>query len=903
MPEPAPWSRARVLAALLVVPVLLFGPILAAGQVFLPFLPVIGEPLAGENPAAAAEARRAIHAPTGDRVYPFLVDQLSARAELGAGHLPTWEPLQTLGMPLFGGNVAALGYPPNWLAVLFPPEYAAAPLALLALFLAGLGLYLFLTRLELDARAALVGALGVQLGAFGLANLHYYMKVDSALWFPWALWAVEGLARGRRWSASALVGALALSFLGGMVSISVFVLGATALYALVRLGPWARDSTARGARAGVPLLLRAGLFCALGVAGSAYWLLPVGEAAGASLRGEQPVEILVAGSLPPASALGVLVPDLAGPPDDPTPASNLPLVWWLTPAAQSTRAENANVLEWNVHALVALALLALVGVVADPRRAAFPGLLLLACFAFAQGWPVVNWLLALPGLGLGVPQRVLALAWVLWPWLAALGVAALLARAPRALPTLLVLSFGATLGLLHAWRGIEPNSWATGLEQTILARYPGHTAAEVEARLPLVARLAAARHLQESMARAGCTALALLLAAIAALLGDRHAARFERGPRFATLVAGVLVPLAAALLPFVLSDSFSARGPQALLGLSGVLAFAGLAARTEPRALPLWLPFAALLVVEGFLGSFRHVQGRSVLTAGLFPPSPTIEAIREATGDGRVLRCDPTPDLADSQQLARPNLLIPYGIADLTPYPTFTPRQAAELAGRIDARMVQRNHVAPLPAPELLDHPLLDLLRAQCVLSVAPLRHARLAPVLERPGFCIYRRLGALAAARIVPRARAGANDAEVLASLATPGVDYAGLTLIAPEDAGRMPAFTPGPTWRPGTITAVERPAKNRVLVRVADSQGGWLVLHEQWARGWRARVNGATVPLLRADHYCRAVPIPSGELPADEVLVEFEYAPRSLEWGAALALVALLGVLGWELLNPVQD
>ena len=94
--------------------------------------------------------------------------------------------------------------------------------------------------------------------------------------------------------------------------------------------------------------------------------------------------------------------------------------------------------------------------------------------------------------------------------------------------------------------------------------------------------------------------------------------------------------------------------------------------------------------------------------------------------------------------------------------------------------------------------------------------------------------------------------------------------------------------------IDSVEHPAKNRVRVRVSGSHGGWLVLHEQWARGWRARVNGDDVPVLRADHAYRAVPIPSGD-----VTVEFEYAPRSLEWGAALALVALLGVLAWELLN----
>ena len=102
-------SRLTLLVALLVVPLLLFGPMLAAGQVFLPFLPVVDEPLAGENPLAAAEAQRSRNVTMGDRTYPFLVDQIAARAELRSGHLPTWEPLQALGMPLFGGNIAALG--------------------------------------------------------------------------------------------------------------------------------------------------------------------------------------------------------------------------------------------------------------------------------------------------------------------------------------------------------------------------------------------------------------------------------------------------------------------------------------------------------------------------------------------------------------------------------------------------------------------------------------------------------------------------------------------------------------------------------------------------------------------------------------------------------------------------
>jgi len=891
MSAPQPWNRARLLAALLLVPVLLFGPIVAAGQVFLPFLPVVGEPLASENPVAAEAARKAIHATMGDRVYPFLVDQIAARSEVRAGHLPTWEPLQTLGMPLFGGNVAALGYPPNWLAFLLAPERAAAPLALLALFLAGLGTWLFLGRLGLDPRAALVGALGVELGAFAVANLHYYMKVDAALWLPWALWAVEGIAQRRRGSLSALAFAIALSFLGGMVSISVFVLGATALYALVRLGTGALEPSSRRPR----LAVRTALGLVLGLAGASYWVLPVAEAAGASLRGGQTVEGTTASSLPAASALGILVPDLVGAPDDPTPPSDLPVAWWLTPASQSVRAENANVLEWNCHALLVLALLALVGLVADPRRAAFPATLLLGCFAFAQGWPLVRLLYALPGLDLGAPQRVLALAWFLWPWLAALGVQALLARAPRALATLLVASLVAALALGHLARGLEPDAWARSLEQTLLARYPGHGPAELELRFPLAGRFAAGRHLAESLTRAACGALALLLAAAAALVLDRRAPRFEHGPGALALAAAVLVPVAAALLPFALVDTFAARAPQALLATSALCALAALAAPTERGGLVHWLPFAALVLIEGFLGTHVNVQGRDVLTEGLFPPSPTIEAVREAAGDGRVLRLDPTPDLVDSQRLARPNLLIPYGIADLTPYPTFTPRQAAELAARIDARMVRRNHVAPLPDPELLEHPLLDLLRAQCVLSVEPRTHPRLVPVLERPGFCIYRRLGALPVARVVPAATVLADDAAVLERLAAPGADFAHETLLTAAEAALLPPVPAPGEWHAGTLESVERPAKDRLRLRVVDTSGGVLVLHEQWAEGWRARIDGGEVPLARADHYCRAVVLPAGTH-----TVEFSYEPRTLRWGAALALLALLGVVAWELLNP---
>ena len=95
-----------------------------------------------------------------------------------------------------------------------------------------------------------------------------------------------------------------------------------------------------------------------------------------------------------------------------------------------------------------------------------------------------------------------------------------------------------------------------------------------------------------------------------------------------------------------------------------------------------------------------------------------------------------------------------------------------------------------------------------------------------------------------------------------------------------------------------MRRPAKNRVTVRIRDAQGGWLVLHEQWARGWRAEVDGTEIPVLRADHVYRAVLLPAGSGPGEHV-VEFRYDPPALDWGVVVSLVALVGVVVWELLN----
>ena len=838
---PAPRAPRRVLALALLAPTLFLAGALLPGARFLPHLPVILEPLASEHPEEAARARAEVSYGPADRIFPTLSDQLAARAELAHGDLPTWEPALGLGAPLFANSIAGLGYPPNWLGLLAPPERAAGPLAWLTLALAGLGMGLFLRRVGLSAGAVALGVIGLQAGGFGLVNLHYSMKVDAALWLPFSLWAVEGVARGVRRSALWLTAFTALSLLAGFPPIALFSLGAAGVYAVVRLAGGARLLGAEpldpGSVAGPRLIARALVALALGVGAGAWQLLPMFEASGQSMRAADASDELTEQALPLATLLGVVVPDVAGAPSALQPAGGLPLAWWLTPAAGWQKAVDANAVEWHLYAGLALVLLALAAVAAEPKRALVPALALLFCYAFAQGWPGARLFYRLPGLGAGAPNRVLAVAWVLWPWLAALGAEAVLAARPRARAAL---ALGAAVAALLAGAGVlwlEPERFAPWLQGALLERYAGlpdpPTAAVIAEQVPLEAAVAAGAHLERALERSALIALATAAAGALFLV--------RRAPR----------GLAAALL------------------LATALADGLWTARHELRS--------------------QHPRDLS-----LFPPSEAIEAVSAAAGDGRVVRLDPSAShVEDVERLARPNMLEVYGISDLTPWTVFTPRGLVELVGEsdrgardgLDPAAHFRSGIAGITRPELLGAPLLDLLRVTCVLAREPVEHASLELAFERPGFHVYRRRGALPPARIVPEGVAVASDEIARRLLVTGAVDPARQALLAPGVAARAPA----PGAGEAVIEGPFRPAKNRLDLRVRGSRGGLLVMHEQWFPGWKATINGADAEVLRVDHVYRGLWLPAGELD-----IRTRYAPASLRTGFVLLLLCL-GTAAW--------
>jgi len=890
-------TRLRIVLLLLVIPAALLGKIIWEVDSFLPWMPAGLQPLASEYPDEAARAFRDANWVEGDRVFPVLTDQMAMAEELARGRFPSWEPYFGLGTPLFAGSIAGAAYPPNWLGFVMPPEEAAGPLALLSLFLAGLGMWLFLRRLGLSPHARLVGVLAFQLGGWGISNLYYYMKVDAALWLPWSLWAIEGLLARRRWSGLVLTLTTAASLVSGFVTVALFCLAFAALYGAVRLlfpSGWLDPRFGPGPETeSDPSKLRPALllavFLGLGITTASVQLFPSFESSRQSLRIDRTPGDLVDESLPLATLAGTMVPDLFGAPTEITPPGRLPVAWWLTPADEFLKAEVANPLEWNTYAGAICVLLALVGLVAAPRRAALPFLGLVLVIGYSQGWWWLRWMYALPGLNIGAPARVAAVAWCLWPWLAAVGAASLIEARPRASVCLIGASFAVGVISFVLWSNADPASWAASLERTLFERYGeayGQTLEDIRARVSPESALAAGERLERLYAQLFAASLSAFAASVAVLVLRRPLPHFAGRVNPVATWTAVAAVIFFALAPIAeWSVPANLRTPSTLAAVvAAALLALGTWTRRRRREPAVCMPLLAALAMEGILAANGHITSRPAEPYGAFPPSESIEAVREAAGRGRVVRYDPTPTGVEHVvNLARPNMLEPYGIGDITPYTVFTPRTLVQLFADLDPNTRYRSGISSVQRFADLAHPLLDLLCVSAVISRDPLEHPRLRPVREEPGFCVYAREGALPPARIVSRVVRAVDEVTGRQTILSGVVDFDETTLLISADEIE-PAYRGAPAdFRPGQIELVERPSRDRFNVEVWGSSGGWLVMHEQFYPGWQAKVNGEPAEIVRADTTYRAVRIPPGDC-----RVETWYAPASIFWGLVLSVLS---------------
>jgi len=754
---------------------------------------------------------------------------------IGQGDLPLWNPYRGAGQPLLANPNALVLHPTTLLFVGLPFETAFKMSIILQVLLAAAGTWLTLRDIGCSRTGAILGAAVFGFSGYMVSLGNLLNLLDSAAFMPLTVWlAGRALARGfAPWGSLAAI-SLAVQVMAGEPAILLCTIAAIpALH-------WSRGGAAEGGRAR-PVASRfavlIGIFL-LALSLAMVAVIPTAELLARSERGSgfDPAEALK-WSLSPVTLLEAAVPRLFG---DPTRAG-------------ITRFWGGGLFDSGLPFILSIYL--------------GPGALILACFAIhrALGARGARRAEALALAGLAVAGIALALGRFLplypallavlppleavrYPvkyfLLAAWAVALLAARgydaiseAPRGAPgrgrlserrgpivmAVMALIAGVALSLGARWMG--PGRWL---------RIPEALVSEDD--LGIIQRGIDLSALWASGAAASCCVILLLP------LGR------PRRVALAAIVIADLLMNARGLNPTAPASFYSE--PSATAGLAGAPDGGGriwatprpkgFAFRAQPGPEPDSLRWGfrwdrmTLRNATYFPLGYRFAFDRGNERLDVMPGAAVARLLAtqgHEEHDGHEGRAGARPEaLARLLSLAGVDRIICYGGLDV---PGFA--EAARLEGESNIPVVVMKSTAALPRV-----------------------------------FIVHRR-------EVIP------EPGEALRRLDDMSFDPE-RTVILEQGPHTVPQPAPGQP-SPFARARILEDRPTRLLVEAETEARGWLVLTDTFYPGWKARVDGGEVLVIRANAMFRAVPVEAGRHE-----VEFRYAPTSVRTGLMVTAAALL-------------
>ncbi len=207
-----------------------------------------------------------------------------------SGQFPLWNPWLGNGAPLLANYQTAVFYPPNWLYLILPTEYAMGWVGLLHLIWAGLGMLLYLRRLGVNPLGQGGGALSFALGGYLISRFGFLSITSAVPWLPWLFWAVDGVIASRTTkeiirAVNLLALVVAMQLLAGHAQTVFYSLLFAGMYALLRT--FSENKNSKTSLIRLVLALAAVIF---GLALAAVQLIPTLELMQQSTRASGIVE-------------------------------------------------------------------------------------------------------------------------------------------------------------------------------------------------------------------------------------------------------------------------------------------------------------------------------------------------------------------------------------------------------------------------------------------------------------------------------------------------------------------------------------------------------------------------------------------------------------------------------------
>jgi hypothetical protein len=179
----------------------------------------------------------------------------------------------------------------------------------------------------------------------------------------------------------------------------------------------------------------------------------------------------------------------------------------------------------------------------------------------------------------------------------------------------------------------------------------------------------------------------------------------------------------------------------------------------------------------------------------------------------------------------------------------------------------------------------LKLLRAfnvRYLVTLRPLPEEGITLMRQFPQYFswLYQIENSVPRAYLVNESVVGKSPNEVLKQISSPSFDPAQMVVLDAEVLLQ-------PKRRFVSTAKILRYQSQRVTIETTSNDSGILVFADSHYPGWKAYVDGREEPILRANHFFRAVILGEGEH-----IVEFKYEPISFKVGSIASLVTVLGL-----------